>query len=226
MPAMSSSDHLTTSSISDSADHMNQHCFCRTVDERRLREQLSDDLSQSRPHLFSSTVVFVSSAVVQQITEVVAAIERVVALPGYQAQALARAPAIARHDLGPRGACMGLDFHVGADGTPRLIEVNTNAGCAMLNAVLARAQMLAQQGRVRVLLLRDYLPLAVLKLFVHPLVVLLVGTGAMALGVPLGHDALTVLVLLAALPSASNPSSTPDPKNQPSDCCCTARSRP
>ena len=35
-------------------------------------------------------------------------------------------------------------------------------------------------------------------------VVLLVGTGAMALGVPLGHDALTVLVLLAALPSASN----------------------
>ena len=30
------------------------------------------------------------------------------------------------------------------------------------------------------------------------------GTGAKALGVPLGHDALTVLVLLAALPSASN----------------------
>ena len=146
MPAMSSSDHLTTSSISDSADHMNQHCFCRTVDERRLREQLSDDLSQSRPHLFSSTVVFVSSAVVQQITEVVAAIERVVALPGYQAQALARAPAIARHDLGPRGACMGLDFHVGADGTPRLIEVNTNAGGAMLNAVLARAQQVCCEG--------------------------------------------------------------------------------
>jgi malonate transporter len=71
-----------------------------------------------------------------------------------------------------------------------------------IGAVLARAQMLAQQGRA--LLLRDYLPLAVLKLFVHPLVVLLVGTGAMALGVPLGHDALTVLVLLAALPSASN----------------------
>ncbi|MEN9376898.1 MAG: hypothetical protein RL710_2055 [Pseudomonadota bacterium] len=73
-----------------------------------------------------------------------------------------------------------------------------------IGSVLARAQMLAQQGRVRVLLLRDYLSLAVLKLFVHPLVVLLVGTGAMALGVPLGHDALTVLVLLAALPSASN----------------------
>jgi malonate transporter len=73
-----------------------------------------------------------------------------------------------------------------------------------IGAVLARAQMLAQQGRARVLLLRDYLSLAVLKLFVHPLVVLLVGTGAMALGVPLGHDALTVLVLLAALPSASN----------------------
>ena len=34
--------------------------------------------------------------------------------------------------------------------------------------------------------------------------VLLVGVTAIGLGVPLGKDALTVLVLLAALPSASN----------------------
>jgi hypothetical protein len=34
---------------------------------------------------------------------------------------------------------MGYDFHVGADG-PRLIEINTNAGGALLNRVLARAQ--------------------------------------------------------------------------------------
>lgn len=126
--------------VSDSADRMNQHCFCRTVDEGLLREQLADDLRQSRPHLFSSTVVFISSAVEQQITAVVAAIERVVALPDYQAQALARAPAVAGHAFGPLGACMGFDFHVGADGVPRLIEVNTNAGGAMLNVVLARAQ--------------------------------------------------------------------------------------
>lgn len=126
--------------VSSSADRMNQHCFCRTVDERRLRERLADDLLQSRPHLFSSTVVFVSDVVVQQIKAVVAAIERVASLPGYQAQALMRAPAVAGHAFGPLGACMGFDFHVGADGVPQLIEVNTNAGGAMLNAVLARAQ--------------------------------------------------------------------------------------
>jgi hypothetical protein len=34
---------------------------------------------------------------------------------------------------------MGYDFHLGGDG-PRLIEVNTNAGGAFLNALLARAQ--------------------------------------------------------------------------------------
>jgi hypothetical protein len=34
---------------------------------------------------------------------------------------------------------MGYDFHVGAQG-PRLIEINTNAGGAFLNALLARAQ--------------------------------------------------------------------------------------
>jgi hypothetical protein len=33
---------------------------------------------------------------------------------------------------------MGYDFHMGADG-PRLIEINTNAGGALLNAALARA---------------------------------------------------------------------------------------
>jgi malonate transporter len=71
-----------------------------------------------------------------------------------------------------------------------------------MGAVLARAQMLALAGSA--LRLSDYLPVAVLKLFVHPVVVVLVGTGAMALGVPLGREALTVLVLLAALPSASN----------------------
>jgi len=48
-----------------------------------------------------------------------------------------------------------------------------------------------------------YLPLALAKLFVHPLLVLGVGTAAMALGVPLSTFTLTVLVLAAGLPSAS-----------------------
>jgi predicted permease len=48
-----------------------------------------------------------------------------------------------------------------------------------------------------------YLPVALAKLFVHPLLVFAVGWGAMQLGAPLSRFNLTVLVLAAALPAAS-----------------------
>jgi predicted permease len=51
---------------------------------------------------------------------------------------------------------------------------------------------------------RDVLPVVVVKLLVHPLLVWGLGLGAMALGLPLSHAALVVIVLVAALPSASN----------------------
>ena len=130
------------------ADALNQHCYCRTLNPALLRDELErnagvpglmDSIMQTRPHLFSSTVVFLSREMADRIAQTIAAIERVAALPAYQAQALARAPAIARHDLGPIGACMGYDFHLGAAG-PQLIEINTNAGGALLNVALARAQ--------------------------------------------------------------------------------------
>ncbi len=53
-------------------------------------------------------------------------------------------------------------------------------------------------------LVRDYLPVALIKLFLHPLLVFALGAGAIALGAPLGKFQLTVLTLAAALPSASN----------------------
>jgi predicted permease len=43
-----------------------------------------------------------------------------------------------------------------------------------------------------------------MKLVLHPLLMLGVGTAAIQLGVPLEPFALTVMVLIAALPSASN----------------------
>ncbi len=130
------------------AETLNQACFCRTLNRDRLCEQLERDASlkgmmqniwQTRPHLFSSTVVFLANEMEQKIAAMVAAIERVVALTGYRSQALARAPAIAQHAWGPIGACMGFDFHLDSAG-PRLIEINTNAGGALLNVALARAQ--------------------------------------------------------------------------------------
>ena len=48
------------------------------------------------------------------------------------------------------------------------------------------------------------LPVAAVKLLLHPLLVLLVGIAAIQLGVPLDRIALQVMVLVAALPSASN----------------------
>jgi len=68
-----------------------------------------------------------------------------------------------------------------------------------IGAVLARSQMLSKPTPVV-----DYVPLALLKLVVHPLLVFTLGRSAIDLGVPLDPYALVVLALVAALPSASN----------------------
>lgn len=69
-----------------------------------------------------------------------------------------------------------------------------------IGAVLARSQMNAHE-QVQA---RDYVPVALAKLFVHPLLVWITGRAAIAMGAPLEPFAFTALVLLAALPSASN----------------------
>ena len=69
-----------------------------------------------------------------------------------------------------------------------------------IGAVLARSQM----NSVETIPLKDYVPVALIKLVLHPLLVALVGLSAIQLGVPLQPFALTVIVLVAALPSASN----------------------
>ncbi|QIL84129.1 AEC family transporter [Diaphorobacter sp. HDW4A] len=69
-----------------------------------------------------------------------------------------------------------------------------------IGAVLARSQMNAHE-QVPVL---QYVPLALAKLLVHPLLIWLGCQAAITLGVALSPFTVTVLVLLAALPSASN----------------------
>ncbi len=73
-----------------------------------------------------------------------------------------------------------------------------------IGAVLARSQILTERGHAEPLKLADYVPMSVLKLIVHPLLVLVVGSAVIQLGLPLSKFALTVMVLVAALPSASN----------------------
>lgn len=73
-----------------------------------------------------------------------------------------------------------------------------------IGAVLARSHILALSDSAHVIPWQTTLPVALLKLFVHPLFVYGVGTAAIAFGLHLEPFTLKVLVLLAALPSASN----------------------
>ncbi len=73
-----------------------------------------------------------------------------------------------------------------------------------IGAVLARSQFAAAQREQAAMPLRDFVPVALVKLLVHPLLVLMVGAAAISMGLPLDKFALQVMVLVAALPSASN----------------------
>lgn len=126
----------------------NNACFCVSLDQDALRLALQSQLGrpdlyelvqQRCPYLFAARPVFVSTKQLMRMEELVHTIESVVALPAYRERVLAYAPDIARHDTGARGVFMGYDFHAD-DNQFGLIEINTNAGGAMLNAVLARAQ--------------------------------------------------------------------------------------
>ena len=128
-------------------ERLNQNCFCIDVDPARvwraveatgLTPEATAVLAASRPGLFARAAAFVPQADIAAMTAIVRAVEAVSALPAWPEAALAWAPPIARFDPGPRGALMGYDFHLGAEG-PKLIEINTNAGGGLLNAHLAQA---------------------------------------------------------------------------------------
>ena len=130
-------------------ESLNSDCFCVTLDTAALRRALQSqlqnpdlfDLIEARcPHLFSSHPVFITPAHRDRMADIVRAVTEVVALPTYREAVLASAPDIARHDPGGAvGVFFGYDFHV-TEGGLGLIEINTNAGGAMLSVALARAQ--------------------------------------------------------------------------------------
>ena len=73
-----------------------------------------------------------------------------------------------------------------------------------IGAVLARSQKIAHHAQHGPLTWQDYVPVALIKLLLHPILVLVVGLAAISMGVPIDAFALKVMVLVAALPSASN----------------------
>ena len=127
---------------------LNQSCRCLGVDETRLQAELArrlpewglpDHLGRTHPHLFSHLPLFVSSEHLETMAAVVAALETTARTSAYRAAVMEWAPAEARMTQSGCAGLLGCDFHLGAEG-PRLIEINTNPGGALLNTVLARAQ--------------------------------------------------------------------------------------
>ena len=97
------------------------------------------DLAATHPHLLSAQPLFISFAHADRMQRIITSIEEMARLPAYQAAVLEAAPEIAQFDPGPAVVLMGYDFHLGPNG-PRLIEINTNAGGALINAYLLKAQ--------------------------------------------------------------------------------------
>ena len=131
-----------------SIERLNADCTCITLDVEKLCRALEDvvgdasfcqDMAKTHPHLLSAQPLYLSKEHADSMQELITAIEIVAAHPSYQSAVLAYAPEIARFQPGAAGVFMGYDFHLGPDG-PKLIEINTNAGGALINAYLLQAQ--------------------------------------------------------------------------------------
>lgn len=138
---------LPLSSPAQQADWFNSGCACVSLNRPDLARLLADQLDPAMaeqlvhhyPGLFANVALFLPTDEFRAMEQLIDAVERVVASPGYHEAALANAPELARRAPGPTGVFMGYDFH--RDGVqPKLIEINTNAGGAFLNALLVRAQ--------------------------------------------------------------------------------------
>ena len=134
--------------VQQNIEHLNTDCTCITLDRSALfsaMEQAVGDpafcreLALAHPNLLSAQPMFLSTSHAERMQQIISAIEMVVSQSEYQSAAQAHAPEIARYRPGPIGVFMGYDFHLSPDG-PKLIEINTNAGGALINTYLLQAQ--------------------------------------------------------------------------------------
>lgn len=91
-----------------------------------------------------------------------------------------------------------------ADTVNMLANAGPPTALFTIGAVLARSQMRASSNVPRSGQTVDVLFVVILKLFVHPLMILAVGSLAISFGLDLEPTALALLALVASLPSASN----------------------
>jgi hypothetical protein len=129
------------------------------LDAALLGEALPAAMTDAHRHLFSAAVVCVSAAQVAQMQAVIAAVENVVKRDDTNSSSSVRGELVEpSNSLTPvlrqvqderslkhkqtSGVFYGYDFHLNNDGA-HLIEINTNAGGAFLNALLIASQRAA-----------------------------------------------------------------------------------
>jgi hypothetical protein len=144
MPPQTATDHKSA----PFTDQRNAECRCVSLNRDAMRkalcQQLADDvlyrmLIEERPHQFAESLVFVAESTIRRQRDIIAAIESVIAMPAYQQRVLAYAPEAAQFIPKAHGVFFGYDFHLSPRGS-QLIEINSDAGGALLNAILVRAQ--------------------------------------------------------------------------------------
>ena len=121
------------------AEALNGDCHSALLDHAALQRALQTQggvwhglVTERCQHLFAGVPVFITAAQMQQMRGVIDAVERTVPLPGWHDGA---------YEPGgtAKGVFSGYDFHLNSDGV-HLIEINSNAGGAFLNALLLDSQ--------------------------------------------------------------------------------------
>ncbi len=133
------------------AEQLNQLCYCRSLERPELNAlieqlapayaaQINHLLEQNCPHLFSELPVYIASSQAQKMQQLIQGIEGIIATPAYQDHVLKHMPSAdwLAPSVNP-GVFFGYDFHLNGEQLS-LIEINTNAGGAFLNILLAMAQ--------------------------------------------------------------------------------------
>ncbi len=107
--------------------------------------------------------------------------------------------------LGAVASATGLEFPQPVAATVGLLaDAASPVALFTIGAVLARSQMKVLEGGVPRLRHGDWLPIVATKLLLHPVLVLLAMSSAAQLGLAIDRFSILVVVLVAALPSASN----------------------
>jgi malonate transporter and related proteins len=102
------------------------------------------------------------------------------------------------------GAWMSISQHTLPGPLMRVVDMLADAASPVALFSIGAVLWRSGQHAARRMPVADYLPVALIKLFVHPLLVFALGSAARAWGAPLSSFQLMVLTLAAALPSASN----------------------